>query len=409
MRYKATIHLLGLDMSRAFDTINRDKLMTILESIPEITDDDRQLIRILLSNTTLQVQFNGILTAPFQSTIGSPQGDGLSPLLFAIYLEAALRELRERGPKRPELDVILGLPEYAIYADDTDFISTCSVYLDLVQQAVGPIFVEFNLLVNVDKTERTAISKEEDQWKNARKLGSLLGVEEDVDRRIQLALLAFRGLDNLWKHNSRVAVEVRLRAYQSIVESVLLYNCGTWALTVEAAGRLDRAQRRMLRRILGLKWYDKVTIPDLYARSGISPASEQVVYARWRLFGHTLRLNEHTPAREAMSFYFEHDQYEGRSGPTLTVANALSREYKMTTNNTISNRNEFDCMVSLAQNRDEWKELTRNVLDTYRELQNGKAAKSTKRRHGDVNPCIVRNNPRPARNNNTIVSYCSFY
>ena len=91
-----------------------------------------------------------------------------------------------------------------------------------------------------------------------------------------------------------------------------------------------------------------------------------------------------------MSFYFEHDQYEGRSGPTLTVANALSREYKMTTNNTISNRNEFDCMVSLAQNRDEWKELTRNVLDTYRELQNGKAAKSTKRRHGDVNPCIVR-------------------
>ena len=180
-------------MSRAFDTINRDKLMTILESIPEITDDDRQLIRILLSNTSLQVQFNGILTAPFQSTIGSPQGDGLSPLLFAIYLEAALRELRERGPKRPELDVILGLPEYAIYADDTDFISTCSVYLDLVQQAVGPIFAEFNLLVNVDKTERTAISKEEDQWKNARKLGSLLGVEEDVDRRIQLALLAFRG------------------------------------------------------------------------------------------------------------------------------------------------------------------------------------------------------------------------
>ena len=85
MRYKATIHLLGLDMSRAFDTINRDKLMTILESIPEITDDDRQLIRILLSNTSLQVQFNGILTAPFQSTIGSPQGDGLSPLLFAIY------------------------------------------------------------------------------------------------------------------------------------------------------------------------------------------------------------------------------------------------------------------------------------------------------------------------------------
>ena len=70
-----------------------------------------------------------------------------------------------------------------------------------------------------------------------------------------------------------------------------------------------------------------------------------------------------------MSFYFEHEQYEGRSGPTTTIPKAVSNEYKMTANNTISNRNEFDCMVSLAQNRDEWKELTRNVLNAYKELQ----------------------------------------
>jgi hypothetical protein len=137
------------------------------------------------------------MTAPFQSTIGSPQGDGLSPLLFAIYLEAALRELRARGPQRPEIDVALGLPEYAIYADDTDFISTCSVYVDLVQQTVGPIFAEFNLLVNVDKTERNRIGHSDmgvnhKEWKGTRKLGSLLGVEEDVDRRIQLAMVSFR-------------------------------------------------------------------------------------------------------------------------------------------------------------------------------------------------------------------------
>jgi len=182
LRYKTTVHILGLDMSRAFDTINREKLMDILETIPGMTNDDRQLIRILLSNTSLQVSFNGLLTKPFQSTIGSPQGDGLSPLLFAIYLEAALRELKIRGPQRPELDVILGLPEFAIYADDTDFISTCSTYLDLIQKAVGPIFAEFNLIVNVDKTERTTlghtdIGVNQEEWKGTRKLGSLLGVE----------------------------------------------------------------------------------------------------------------------------------------------------------------------------------------------------------------------------------------
>ena len=100
LRYKGTIHILGLDMSRAFDTINRSKLLAVLECVPGLTDDDRQLIRILLANTSVRVCFNGILTESFTTNIGTPQGDGLSPILFAVYLEAALRELVARGPQR---------------------------------------------------------------------------------------------------------------------------------------------------------------------------------------------------------------------------------------------------------------------------------------------------------------------
>ena len=135
------IHVLGLDMSRAFDTIDRVKLMSILKSIPDITDDDRLLIRILLCNTSMQVQFNGILAEPFESNIGSPQGDALSPILFAIYLEAAIRELKARGPIRPECDLIHDIPIEAIYADDTDFISLCSDFFDRIQSSVGPFFL----------------------------------------------------------------------------------------------------------------------------------------------------------------------------------------------------------------------------------------------------------------------------
>ena len=108
-------------MSRAFDTIDRAKLMSILDTVPGLTDDDRRLIRVLLANTSIQVNFNGVVTAPFTSTIGSPQGDALSPILFAIYLEAAIRELIARGPKRPQCDLNIHLPLEAIYADDTDF------------------------------------------------------------------------------------------------------------------------------------------------------------------------------------------------------------------------------------------------------------------------------------------------
>ena len=43
------------------------------------------------------------------------------------------------------------------------------------------------------------------------------------------------------------------------------------------ADKLDRAQRKMIRRVLDLQWYDKVTNAALYARSGIRPASEWAV------------------------------------------------------------------------------------------------------------------------------------
>ena len=58
LRYKALIHLLGIDMSRACDTIDRSKLIEILKTIPNINSDEIRLIKVLLANTTLHVQFN---------------------------------------------------------------------------------------------------------------------------------------------------------------------------------------------------------------------------------------------------------------------------------------------------------------------------------------------------------------
>lgn len=370
-------------MSRAFDTIDRTKLMEILETVPGNTDDDRRLIRLLLANTSIQVHFNGVDTKPFASTIGSPQGDALSPILFAIYLEAALRELHARGPQRPQQDLNVHLPLEAIYADDTDFISMFAEFLDEIQARVGPIFEEFNLLVNVDKTERTVIGHpdlvNDQSWHNTRKLGSLLGVEEDVNRRIQLAFQALNGLEDLWKHRHLVAQKIRVTAYRAIVESVLLYNCGTWALTEALADKLDRCQRKMIRRILGLKWSDKVTNNDLYTRCDISPASVQVVNARWRLFGHTLRLHEDSPARKAMAFYFVKDT-PGRQGNRVTIASALSNEYKSVTGKCISTSSEYETVVRVAQNRDSWKLIVQLVVAKYIELHEAKVLRKSEKR-----------------------------
>jgi hypothetical protein len=69
--------------------------------------------------------------------------------------------------------------------------------------------------VNVDKTENTRLGHKnmdvnQDEWRNTRKLGSLLGIEEDVNQRIQLAFASFDKLEMLWKHRALVAEHIRI-------------------------------------------------------------------------------------------------------------------------------------------------------------------------------------------------------
>ena len=75
-------------MSSAFNTINRDHLFNIIKS--NFDEDVYRMIRLLLSNTTLEVRLRGETTSSFTRNRGSPEGDGISGILFNIYLEDAL-------------------------------------------------------------------------------------------------------------------------------------------------------------------------------------------------------------------------------------------------------------------------------------------------------------------------------
>ena len=172
------IEILGIDLSHAFDTIRREKLLSVLHSFLYI--DNVQIIR--LSETNITVRVDDALSARFNTTVDTPQGDSLSPVLFIVFLEAALRTLCGCLPRRPPADINLQCE--AIYADDIDLISTDPEYLSKVNEIAPAALGEWLLYVNVDKTERTNIKREIDcvaeKWRTRKKLGALLGDVEDV-------------------------------------------------------------------------------------------------------------------------------------------------------------------------------------------------------------------------------------
>ena len=92
-----------------------------------------RMVRVLLSNTTLEIKANSdeVISVPFHTNRGSPQGDGLSGKLFTIYFEASLRKLREEMEKKDNIQTehrysaktTPMYPEEAIHEDDADFIN----------------------------------------------------------------------------------------------------------------------------------------------------------------------------------------------------------------------------------------------------------------------------------------------
>ena len=94
MQYNKVCHILESDLSTAIDTIKQRKLMDIIK--PLVDEDIWKLIYLLIMYmyTTVQLKVRKELSEPFilDMHVVSPQGDGLRPLLFAVYLEACLHE-----------------------------------------------------------------------------------------------------------------------------------------------------------------------------------------------------------------------------------------------------------------------------------------------------------------------------
>ena len=84
--------------------------------------------------------------------------------------------------------------------------------------------------------------------------------------------------------------EIKIRLFLVTVESVLLYNSETWALTSALTKSLDGANTRMLRMALNISWKQHVTNEELYG--DLLKSNCKIRERRLRLAGHCVRHRE---------------------------------------------------------------------------------------------------------------------
>jgi group II intron reverse transcriptase/maturase len=128
-------HVVDLDLSKFFDTVNHDILIGLVDKHME-DKDIRRLIYVFLKSG---VMTNGSMIA---TALGTPQGGPLSPLLSNIYLTPYDKELEKRGLR------------FVRYADDCNIFTKSKRSSYRVRDSVKNYLErKLKLNVNMEKTE----------------------------------------------------------------------------------------------------------------------------------------------------------------------------------------------------------------------------------------------------------------
>ena len=293
-----SIVVAGIDMSKAFDTVPRDKLIDILhQKFPYCTDIS--LVKLLLSNTKLTIKKKNSLSSPFPTTIGVPQGDCLSPKLFTFYLNNAINDLTQNHafdlPSSLHVDHTYHLnptlPKYFAYADDVDFICRNEEEAEKVVETAAEVFKSHNLFINSSKTEFSEYQKDGKApraLKSTKKLGKILDEDAEFVRRKSLSNIALHKLRRIWK-NRYIKISTKVTIYNTYVRSILTYNCGTWAMNKTSDNQIDGFHRRQLRTVLNRSYPKHLSNDLVYSLTKQSPLSKFVSSQRKSLLGHALR------------------------------------------------------------------------------------------------------------------------
>ena len=92
--------------------------------------------------------------------------------------------------------------------------------------------------------------------------------------------------------NSHLTIATKLRVYQACVLSTLLYGSKSWVAYSAHEKRLNTFHLRCLRRLLGIKWQDKITNVEVLRRADMPSMFGLLSQRRLRWLGHVYRMED---------------------------------------------------------------------------------------------------------------------
>ena len=113
--------------------------------------------------------------------------------------------------------------------------------------------------------------------------------EGGVKRRIGRARSAFGMMRAIWRE-SNISLKTKIRLFNSSLKTILLYGSETWKTTKNLLNKLQVFTNYCLRRILNIRWSDKIKNEELWEKvkqPAIEMGVDWVHIAKTEEFHHT--------------------------------------------------------------------------------------------------------------------------
>ena len=100
-------------------------------------------------------------------------------------------------------------------------------------------------------------------------LSRVVHIDDEVNARFAKASAAFGRLRGSIWDRSRIRLDTKLKVCRSVVLPTLLYACETWTVYQRHAKRLNHFHTSCLRKLLKIKWQDRIPDTEVLKRAGI--------------------------------------------------------------------------------------------------------------------------------------------
>ena len=326
------LYMVFIDLTKAFDTVNREGLWKILRQIgcPETFVT---IIRLLHDNMRAKIMDGGETSPDFAVTNGTKQGCVLAPTLFSIFFSMMLhvafkneqagimvRSRTDRGllssisfakllksAKKCTFTLIRDL----LFADDCALVALTQAELQQLTNSFSDAARRFGLTISLKKTEvmrqckpNTVNRTQPNVNIQATKLnvvskftylGSTIAanaqLDDEINHRIARAYASFgKFIKRLWT-NHDIRLDTKISVYHAVVLSPLLYGSGAWTVYVRHRKALDRFHQKCLRRILGVRWQQMIPDTQILKRCKIPGMEALLMKSRLRWAGHLSRMS----------------------------------------------------------------------------------------------------------------------